>query len=142
MQIIAQSLWNYATGGNGPVYSSGWVQLNPVGAGGVSLSGGYLTGITPTGEGAPINSPSAAAYAMPAECTEFDVFDSSGATMYLGVGGTSGTVQQICIIPPGGPSYPIKTGISKGSLLWIKAAASATPATGGEQLIMFRHGRV
>lgn len=144
MVIVAQVAYQYAAGS---VTSGTWVQLQPVAGNGGSLSGGYLTGITPTGSaggvgGLPNNttSPSSGPYAMPAECTEFDVFDSSGATVLLGVGATASAVSQIAIIPPGGPAYPVKTGISKGSLTWVKTLN--TSATGGELLIMFKHGRV
>lgn len=140
MVVIASVRYAYSSG---TVGTTNWVQLNPVGGNGVSLSGGYLTGITPTGNvnGVPFftNSPSSPPSGMPAECTEFDVFDSSGSTMQLGVGQTSGAVQMVTTIPPGGPAFPIKTGISKGSLIWIRAMD--TQATGGEFLALFRHGR-
>lgn len=138
MVIVAQVQFSYATTN---VTSGAWVQLQPLAGNGATLSGGYLTGITPTGgvNSPAATSPSSGPYAMPAEVTEFDVFDSSGQTLLFGVGTSSGSVQQIAIIPPGGPSYPLKNGISKGQGIWLKA--SGATATGGQFLGTFRHGR-
>lgn len=126
MVVIASVRLSYS-GTN--VTTGAWVQLQPVGGDGGSLSGG-LTGRSGTSSGP---------YAMPGECTEFDVFDSSGSTLEMGTGQTSGSVSRVCVIPPGGPAYPIKTQISKGALTWLRAIDQ--PATGGELVVLFKHGR-
>lgn len=118
MVIVSTVRLNYASTNVG---LSTWVQLQPVDGAGNSLSG------------------AAPAYSMPAEVSEFDVFDSSGSTIEVGTGPAVSSVNRIALIPPGGPAYPVKTILSKGALTWVRAIDVA--ATGGELVVDFKHGR-
>jgi|ERR1035437_7413298 hypothetical protein len=120
MVTIASVNFSYAPSGNN-VTTGVWVQLQPVDGAGVSLSG------------------ASPAYSMPAECVALDAFDSSGATMELGIGTVSGSVKHIAFLPPGGFSDQMKIGISKGMCMWIRS--TDITATGGSFVANLYHGR-
>ena len=77
---------------------------------------------------------------MPAECTNFNVFDSGGSNMYWGIGdGTSGGTKIVAIMPPGGSDSDTHNQLSKGCNVWVKAIDMA--ATAGFMSVDFYHGR-
>lgn len=71
--------------------------------------------------------------ALSAQVNEVEIFDSSGQTMELGVGGVGSEVRQIIIFPGGNGRVPLK--IASGSRVSIRAISGT--ASGGENDINF-----
>lgn len=81
--------------------------------------------------------------ACPADVSMFQVFDSSGSLMSIGVGdGTALGTKDIATIAPGG-SFEFPQIISKGSSVWIRNAISGETNTNASTYINvnYFHGR-